>query len=136
MKLHTQIKKFLLCIPFILISLNADSHTKSESYSNWIIGKSNVISIITIPLHEVTRLPYVENKNITFEEAFQMHANENISVFNNDEPCNLDSSQLLNAMDGFVRLELIFGCQPKSIMKINYRAIFEFSPSHLSLIHI
>ena len=130
MNLHTQIKKFLLCIPFILISLNAQSHTKSESYSNWIIGKSNVISIITIPLHEVTRLPYVKNKDVTYEEAFQMHANESISVFNNDEPCNLDNSQVLNAMDGFVRLELIFGCQPKSIMKINYRAIFEFSPSH------
>ena len=72
MKLHTQLKKFLLCISFILISLNAESHTKSESYSNWTIGKSNVISIITIPLHEVTRLPYIENKDVTFEEAFQM----------------------------------------------------------------
>ena len=130
MKIRAQIKKLLLYIPFILISFNAESHTKSESYSNWIIGKSNVISVITIPLHEVTRVPYAENKNITFEEAFQIHANESISVFNNDEPCNLDNSQVLNAMDGFVRLELIFGCQPKSIMKINYRAIFEFSPSH------
>ena len=131
MKIRAQIKKLLLYIPFILISFNAESHTKSESYSNWIIGKSNVISVITIPLHEVTRVPYAENKNITFEEAFQIHANESISVFNNDEPCNLDNSQVLNAMDGFVRLELIFGCQPKSIMKINYRAIFEFSPSHM-----
>ncbi len=130
MKICAQIKKLLLYIPFILISFNAESHTKSESYSNWIIGKSNVISVITIPLHELTRVPYAENKNITFEEAFQIHANESISVFNNDEPCNLDNSQVLNAMDGFVRLELIFGCQPKSIMKINYRAIFEFSPSH------
>ena len=122
-------RAIFICL--LLINSTSLSHTKSESYSNWIISQDSILATITIPLYEVTRLPGIQSKTITFEELFLEHAEESIKVKTQKEDCQLISSQKLNATEGFVRIEMSYDCNTSNLLMVDYRAIFDFSPSHM-----
>ena len=122
-------RAIFICL--LLINSTSLSHTKSESYSNWIISQDNILATITIPLYEVTRLPGIQSKTTTFEELFLKHTEESIKVRTQKEDCQLISSQKLNATEGFVRIEMSYDCNTSNLLMVDYRAIFDFSPSHM-----
>tara|TARA_B110000003_G_scaffold88788_1_gene90837 strand:+ start:5383 stop:6600 length:1218 start_codon:yes stop_codon:yes gene_type:complete len=128
------IKSFIKLIIFIIIlsssASNSFGHGKSESYSNWILSNNNITGIITIPSHEVTRLPMINERTSSLSSSFLKHAEENIFVYSQETSCLLGSSYILRSSDGFIRAELQYNCPQTLPTKINYRAIFELSPSH------
>ena len=71
-------RAIFICL--LLINSTSLSHTKSESYSNWIISQDSILATITIPLYEVTRLPGIQSKTTSFEELFLKHTEESIKV--------------------------------------------------------
>ena len=112
------------------LHINSFGHGKSESYSNWILSNNNITGIITIPSHEVTRLPMINERTSSLSSSFLKHAEENIFVYSQETSCLLGSSYILRSSDGFIRVELQYNCPQTLPTRINYRAIFELSPSH------
>ena len=70
-----------LCF-FLSLTSTTFAHNKSESYSNWNLNKDKITGIITIPSHEVTRLPEVKISNVSLAEIFLEHAKANIDIYN------------------------------------------------------
>ena len=118
-----------LCF-FLSLTSTTFAHNKSESYSNWNLNKDKITGIITIPSHEVTRLPEVKISNVSLAEIFLEHAKANIDIYNKNQNCSLQSNNILNSTEGFIRIELQYNCLNITLPRIHYRAIFETSPSH------
>jgi len=121
----------ILSLCFLLsLTSTTFAHNKSESYSNWNLNKDKITGIITIPSHEVTRLPKVKISNVSLAEIFLEHAKANIDIYNENQNCSLQSNNILNSTEGFIRIELQYNCLNITLPRIHYRAIFETSPSH------
>ena len=97
------IKSFIKLIIFIIIlsssASNSFGHGKSESYSNWILSNNNITGIITIPSHEVTRLPMINERTSSLSSSFLKHAEENIFVYSQETSCLLGSSYIKSFQD-------------------------------------
>ena len=98
-----------LCF-FLSLTSTTFAHNKSESYSNWNLNKDKITGIITIPSHEVTRLPEVKISNVSLAEIFLEHAKANINIYNKNQNCSLQSNNILNSTEGFIRVELQYNC--------------------------
>ena len=120
----------MIWIMFGMFFSNAHGHSKSESYSNWTLNQNNITGIITIPSHEVTRLPEIQSNNQSLSRIFLDHAKRTINIKTKDETCTLKSNQSLNASEAFIRIELQYQCDTDSVLNIDYRTIFDVSPSH------
>jgi len=128
-KIHLISILSFLCF-FLSLTSTSLAHNKSESYSNWNLNKDKITGIVTIPSHEVTRLPNVNISNASLAEIFLEHAKNNINIYNKKENCSLLSNNILNSTEGFIRIELQYNCLNITLPQIHYRAIFETSPSH------
>ena len=126
----THLISFLSLCFFLSLTSTTFAHNKSESYSNWNLNKDKITGIITIPSHEVTRLPEVKISNVSLAEIFLEHAKANINIYNKNQNCSLQSNNILNSTEGFIRIELQYNCLNITLPRIHYRAIFETSPSH------
>ena len=130
MHIKSFIKIILFIITWLSIASNSFAHNKSESYSNWTLFNDSITGVITIPSHEVTRLPRISQNTNSFSSLFLEHAVDNIYVYSNQTACILGSNNVLKASEGFIRVELQFDCPQALPTRIDYRAIFELSPSH------
>lgn len=130
MTIKSIIKSIIFIIAWSIMATNSFGHSKSESYSNWTVLNKDITGIITIPSHEVTRLPLIKKKNNSLSSSFLEHAKNNVRVFSEQTICSLGPSNILKASEGFIRIELQFNCPQTPPTKIDYRAIFELSPSH------
>jgi len=124
------IRSVIFIIAWSIMATNLFAHNKSESYSNWTLFNNDITGIITIPSHEVTRLPLITQSNNSLSSSFLEHAADNVHVFSKQTICSLVSRNILKASEGFIRVELQFNCPQTPPTKIDYRAIFELSPSH------
>ena len=70
MHIKSFIKIILFIITWLSIASNSFAHNKSESYSNLTLFNDSVTGIITIPSHEVTRLPRVSQNTNSFSSSF------------------------------------------------------------------
>ena len=130
MNRHISTPSLMIWIIFCMFFATAHAHTKSESYSNWTLNQNNITGVITIPSYEVTRLPEIQSSNQSLTRIFLEHAKNTINIKTQDQSCTLKSDQSLNASEEFVRIELQYQCNTDSVFNIDYRAIFDVSPSH------
>ena len=133
MTIKSIIKSIIFLIAWSIMATNSFGHSKSESYSNWTVLNKDITGIITIPSHEVTRLPLIKQNNNSLSSSFLEHAKNNVRVFSEQTICSLGPSNILKASEGFIRIELQFNCPQTPPTKIDYRAIFELSPFAYSL---
>ncbi len=130
MNKHISTPSVMLWVIFCMFFSTGHAHTKSESYSNWTLSQNNITGVITIPSHEVTRLPEIQSSNQSLTRIFLEHAKNTINIKTKDQLCVLQSHQSLNAAEEFVRIELQYQCDTDSVLNIDYRTIFDVSPSH------
>ena len=70
MTIKSIIKSIIFLIAWSIMATNSFGHSKSESYSNWTVLNKDITGIITIPSHEVTRLPLIKQNNNSLSSSF------------------------------------------------------------------
>ena len=115
----------------VFASASASAHNRSESYSHWYLGDGGVTAIVTIPLREVMLLYRDGDASIPPRRLFQSHLEENVGVFADGVACSRTASDVLEAATGFVRVELTYSCDGRTVDEIRLRAMYDVVPAHV-----
>ena len=131
MKRFVHLGLFLLTT--MLLSVDAFSHSRSESYSHWHLSGSTVTGVVTIPLREVMLLyQVIDAADIPPRDLFRSHLVDTVSIAAGGADCPLTTSNVLQAASGFVRVEVGFDCGESSPDTLQFLAMFLASPSHVN----
>ena len=107
------------------------AHNRSESYSHWYPGGTEIIGTVTIPLREAMLLYQVESSTVPPTDLFRAHLVANTAVSGASGACRNVAATNLNAASGFVRVELQYDCGSSPPSDIRYRALFDAAPAHV-----
>jgi hypothetical protein len=121
----------LPAVLFLLASVAASAHSRSESYSHWFVADTTVTGTVTIPLREVMLLYQVMDANLSPRDLFHDHLADNTTVNSDDGPCAITARNLLQAASGFVRVELTFDCGTSAPTAVLFNAMFDIAPAHV-----
>jgi len=124
-------KIFFAIVALACMAATADAHTRSESYSHWYLSDSLVTGIVTIPLREVMLLYENADSDIPPRELFRDVLSEHTLVTTGSIACSKQTTTILQAASGFVRIEIRFDCNPGTPSNIRYRALFDTAPGHV-----
>ena len=123
--------RVLPAVLFLLASVAASAHSRSESYSHWFVADTTVTGTVTIPLREVMLLYQVMDADLSPRDLFHDHLADNTTVDSDDGPCAMNASNLLQAASGFVRVELTFDCASSAPTAVSFNAMFDIAPAHV-----
>lgn len=123
-------RSLLLCLVF-LAAQNADSHTRSESYSHLHLSEQQLVATVTVPLREVMVLYENNDATIPPRRLLQQHLQNRIRVSSGGDACQQNDSNILQAASGFVRIELSFTCSDAPPDTMQFRAMFDAAPAHV-----
>jgi hypothetical protein len=126
---------FLSLLLLLLISLPADAHNRSQSFSQWTIDNSQLQMLFTVKAREATRL--LDNRHSSLETVLAEHLSATLSVVQGDSQCALSNGNRivpLSAKPGYLRLGANFNC-PGSLAEkpptIQIGSFFPVASSHV-----
>ena len=118
-------------IAYLCLAVDAGAHTRSESYSHWYQSDTTISATITIPLREVMLLYQTGDSTLPPGELFRNELIAKTGVSSASGVCGSSAVNILQAVSGFVRVELQFDCGATTATTIHYRALFDAAPSHV-----
>ena len=119
----------------IAVSLTADAHTKSETYTVWHISGPAVRATYSIPLVEADRL--AKSGTRASNEEVSTYLTANVSVSSKAGKCPMTGPvRAVAATEQFRRFELAFTCGSAADIELHSAAFFELVPSHVTLAQI
>lgn len=123
-------KKIIYFIIILFFSNEIFSHNRSESFSIWKIDKNILSGVITIPIREVTRVPFLEGETGDLSDHFASYIRPHIVVRSENKECFLSTPiRPLKSNSAFIRLEMIFQCENSPPDFMIYTGFY--APSHL-----
>ncbi|EJO70208.1 HupE/UreJ family protein [Leptospira kirschneri] len=123
-------KKIIYFIIILFFSNEVFSHNRSESFSVWKVDKNILSGVITIPIREVTRIPFLDGETGDLSDHFASYIRPHIVVRSGDKECFLSTPiRPLKSNSAFIRLEMIFQCENKPPDFMIYTGFY--APSHL-----
>ncbi len=128
--------QLLLGIFFVFSTGLADAHTRSQSFSRWLIDNNQLDFTFTVSAREITRLPQVEGNHSSLQALLDNHLQRSISVARNGVACKLQQPlTFLIPREGMVRAEGVFLCDPTGAeedqLMITNHGFFSVAPSHI-----
>lgn len=130
-KMH-RVYKAALCLALLVLfaPLNM-AHTRSQSFSQWLIDGSQVRGHFSTTAVEVTRLGVLQDAD-TLEALLAEHLQQALQVSVGEISCPLTQAPEASSSGGRVRVDLLFECPQatEEFLLVN-QAFFAVAPSHL-----
>jgi HupE / UreJ protein len=125
----------LLVAVCICVSLPADAHTKSETYTVWHISGPAARATYSIPLVEADRL--AKGGGRASNDEVSTYLASHVSVASKAGQCPIAGPvRAVAATEQFRRFELAFQCTSAEDLELHSDAFFELVPSHVTLAQI
>ncbi len=116
----------------IAVPGGALGHTRSQSFSSWVVADDSVRMTFSVEAREVTRLPPLEGGIPELGTLLKAHLRPRIQVLVDGEPCPpRREPRVLSAREGYVRVEWDFERPQGASLEIVNDAFFDVAPSHL-----
>ena len=110
----------------------ATAHTRSQSFSSWLIRDGQVRMTFSIRSIEATRLPLIEGDIGNINALLLAHLAPRIAVAVRGEACRSDDGpRALAAQPGYLRVEWHFACPAATSIEITNDAFFVLASSHI-----
>ena len=109
------------------LSQNLLAHTRSVSYSNWLITESELIMTFTVPTREVTKLNEYKVLYPDLTVSLEKHLSNSILSYPQLELINTTT---LRTEQGTVGIEHTYSLENNDLLKIQIDSFFEIAPGH------
>jgi len=109
------------------LSQNLLAHTRSVSYSNWLITESELIMTFTVPTREVTKLNEYKVLYPDLTVSLEKHLSNSILSYPQLE---LIKTTTLRTEQGTVGIEHTYSLENNDLLKIQIDSFFEIAPGH------
>lgn len=133
---QTFLRLLLGCLLLCSTSL-VDAHSRSQSFSRWLIDNNRLDFTFTVSSREITRLPQVEGNHSSLQALLDSHLQRTVTVSVNGKTCELSQSlTFLEPGEGLLRAEGVFLCELSEIeetdkLTITNHSFFSVAPSHI-----
>ncbi len=119
-------------------SVEANAHSRSQSYSTWRIDGTRVDVVFTIGAREVTRLSSNEGEGGDLGQLLQRHLASRLAVTLEDgTPCIVSTGPTtLNTRSGYVGLEWTFDCEGAEAIQLQNAGFFDVAMGHVNFARI
>ncbi|EMI65780.1 HupE/UreJ family protein [Leptospira noguchii] len=123
-------KKIIYFISIFFFSNEVFSHNRSESFSVWKVDKNILSGVITVPIREATKIPFLDGETGDLSDHFVSYIRPHVVVRSGDKECFLSTPiRPLKSNSAFIRLEMIFQCENSPPDFMIYTGFY--APSHL-----
>jgi hypothetical protein len=113
-------------------ALQARAHTRSASYSSWVLDQEGATVTLRIPQIELTRLPWGHVRGAHLDPNLAAYLVERLQLLSAGEPCRLRRApRVLAAPPGRAAIEWSVGCAKQGPREIRSALLREVAPSHL-----
>ncbi len=118
--------------------VEANAHSRSQSYSTWRIDGSRVDVVFTVSAREVTRLPSTKGKSGDLGNSLSQHLASRLSVIRADgTSCSVLAGPVaLNTRPGYVGLEWTFDCDGADAVQLRNGGFFDVAMGHVNFARI
>jgi len=131
-RLIRQSSRGLLVAVWLACALQAQAHTRSASYSSWVLDSEGATVTLRIPQIELTRLPWGHVRGTQLDPNLAAYIVERLQMRSGDEPCPVRGTpRLLAAPPGRVAIEWRVDCAQGGPREIRSLLLHEVAPSHL-----
>ena len=79
----------LLAAALLICALQAGAHTRSASYSSWVLDPEGATVTLRIPQIELTRLPWGYVRGVNLDPNLAAYIVERLQLRSGGEPCPL-----------------------------------------------
>jgi hypothetical protein len=122
----------LLIAAALACALQARAHTRSASYSSWVLDSEGATVTLRIPQIELTRLPWGHVRGAHLDPNLAAYIVERLQLLSAGEPCPLRRApRVLAAPAGRVALEWRVDCGEGGPREIRSALLHEVAPGHL-----
>lgn len=109
------------------LSQNLLAHTRSVSYSNWLITESELIMTFTVPTREVTKLGEYKVLYPDLTASLEKHLLNSILSY---PQLGLTKTTTLRTEQGTVGIEHTYSLESNDLLKIQIDSFFDIAPGH------
>ena len=118
---------FIFLAFFNLFSQEAFAHTRSVSYSNWLITNDEIVMTFSAPAREVTKLKEYKTLYPDLSASLNKHLLDSIIL--NPEGSLIKSKALITEQ-GTIAIEHTYSIKANSLLIIEMNAFYEVSSNH------
>jgi hypothetical protein len=126
----------LALLAIALFAQPAAAHTRSQSFSTWTVGPTDIEGVFQVDAYRATQLSETPQD---LPALLRDHLAQTVKVSQNGAPCTATEPRSLRAPSGDLRVELRFTC-PKTFAEapanLNVGAFFDVSISHVHYIRV
>jgi hypothetical protein len=122
----------LLAFALLAFAPQAGAHTRSASYSSWVLDSEGATVTLRIPQIELTRLPWGYVRGVNLDPNLAAYIVERLQLRSGGEPCPLRRMpRVLAAPPGRVAIEWRVECGEGGSREIRSVLLHEVAPGHL-----
>jgi hypothetical protein len=122
----------LLVAASLACALQAHAHTRSASYSSWVLDSEGATITLRIPQIELTRLPWGHVRGPRLDPNLAAYMTERVQLLSGGEPCALRGMhRVLASPAGRVAIEWRVECAKSGPREIRSVLLHEVAPGHL-----
>lgn len=132
-----------LAVLFFLVSLqvffilNANAHSRGESFSKWQVGEEFVDLTYTIKLKDINKLAkFFKASEPGWQQRVSDHVDDSAKVLSNSLPCQDQSPAKFRVANGYFQLEKSFLCEDLNKLSIVNNAIYDFDNRHMHIARV
>ncbi len=114
------------------VTLFAEAHTRSESWSSWSVADTTLSGVITLPAREATRLPVSDWQAATLAQALAGYAAPRVTATAAGSACAAARTEVLPAASGYLRIGVRIACATAP-EQIDYTVLFDLAPGHVHI---
>jgi hypothetical protein len=122
----------LLVAASLACALQARAHTRSTSYSSWVLDSKGATVTLRVPQIELTRLPWGHVRGLQLDPNLAAYMTERVQLLSDGEPCVLRGAhRVLASPPGRVAIEWRVECAKSGPREIRSAFLHEVAPGHL-----
>ncbi|MEO0996228.1 MAG: HupE/UreJ family protein [Pseudomonadota bacterium] len=115
------------------MTLLAEAHTRSESWSTWSVDGTTLRGVITLPAREATRLPVADWQATTLARALADYAAPRVAATAAGTACAAARTEVLPAATGYLRIGGRIDCAAVP-RQLDYAVLFDLAPAHVHIV--
>jgi len=122
----------LLVAASLFCSLQARAHTRSVSYSSWVLDPQGATVTLRMAQLELTRLPWGPAWGTQLDPNLAAYLTDRLQLLSGGEPCAVaDGPRILDSRRDRVAIQWRVECANAGPREIQSRLLLEVAPSHL-----
>jgi hypothetical protein len=116
----------------LFCALQAGAHTRSVSYSSWVLDPQGALVTLRIAQLELTRLPWGPAWGAELDPDLATYLTDRLQLLSGGEPCSVaDGPRLLVSPRDRAAIQWRVECASGGSREIRSRLLLEVAPSHL-----